>query len=267
MRQRATDAAPAIRAMRVRKSFGDTEVLKGVDFDAWDGEVTCLIGPSGSGKSTLLRCLNHIETIDSGEIWFKGKLVGYTRHKDCLYEASEREIARMRARMGMVFQNFNLFGHTTALENVTAGPIMVKRISRENAKRLALDHLDRVGLADKAHQYPQQLSGGQQQRVAIARALAMEPELLLLDEPTSALDPDLVEEVLVTIRELATSGATMIVVTHDLGLVRDIADRIAFMSDGQVVEHASADRILRDPSSELVRSFVDRAAGKVARPP
>ena len=251
-----------VRARRLKKSFGGTLVLNGVDFDARDGEVTCLIGPSGSGKSTLLRCLNHLETIDAGEIWFKNELVGYIRRKNRLHEASEAEIARLRARIGMVFQSFNLFGHMTALDNVAAGPIHVKGVDRTQAHKRALELLDRVGLADKAGNYPLQLSGGQQQRVAIARALAMEPELLLMDEPTSALDPDLVEEALQTIKALAASGATMIVVTHELSLVREIADQVVFMSEGEIVEQADAATIFSDPQTPTLRRFISRVGAR-----
>jgi polar amino acid transport system ATP-binding protein len=247
-----------VRCRGIRKSFGSVEVLKGIDFDAHDKRVVCLIGPSGSGKSTFLRCLNHLETIDAGEIRFKGELVGYREKGDALQEAPQAEIARMRARIGMVFQSFNLFAHMTALENVCAGPIHVRRMSRADARAKALALLERVGLADKAAAYPRQLSGGQQQRVAIARALAMDPELLLMDEPTSALDPELVGEVRDVIASLAHAGTTMILVTHEIGLAREIADDVVFMSDGVVVEQGDSTAIFSTPQHQSLRNFVRR---------
>ncbi|MDQ0137709.1 polar amino acid transport system ATP-binding protein [Neorhizobium galegae] len=242
----------------VRKSFGNMEVLKGVSFDVMDREVLCLIGSSGSGKSTMLRCINHIETINAGEISFKNEVVGYVQRGDALHEASEGYISKQRQRIGMVFQNFNLFGHMTALENVASGPILVKGVPRKVANEKAAALLDRVGLADRGENYPAQLSGGQQQRVAIARALAMDPEMLLLDEPTSALDPELVQEVLDTIRSLAEGGMTMVIVTHEMGLVRDIADRVIFMRDGAILESGPTAEFFENPKSDVVKKFLHR---------
>lgn len=249
---------PVLSIREVRKSFAATEVLKGVTFDVADGEVVCLIGSSGSGKSTILRCINHLETISGGEISFKDDVVGYIRKGDTLYEASERHIALQRQRIGMVFQSFNLFGHMTALENVASGPILVKGTPRKVAHEKAMVLLERVGLANRSDHYPGQLSGGQQQRVAIARALAMDPEVLLLDEPTSALDPELVQEVLDTIRVLAKGGMTMVIVTHEMGLVRDIADRVIFMRDGSILESGTTADLFENPKSDAVKGFLSR---------
>ncbi|MCC6193705.1 MAG: amino acid ABC transporter ATP-binding protein [Burkholderiales bacterium] len=256
---RHTPQSAVVRCRDVRKSFRGLEVLRGIDFDAYDRRVVSIIGPSGSGKSTLLRCLNHLETIDAGEIWFKDELVGYRRRSaDVLQEASHAEIARMRARIGMVFQNFNLFGHMSALDNVASGPIHVKGAPRKQARDRALALLERVGLAEKARSYPRELSGGQQQRVAIARALAMEPELLLMDEPTSSLDPELVGEVSEVIRALASAGTTMIVVTHEIPLARDISDEIAFMADGRVQERGPAQTLFSSSQQPWLRKLAQR---------
>ena len=229
-----------VLAESLRKSFGRLEVLSGIDLEVARGEVVCIIGPSGSGKSTLLRCINHLENINAGRLWVDGELVGYRQRGDKLYELREREICAKRAEIGMVFQQFNLFPHMTALENVTEAPIRVKGMPKAQAADLATQLLDRAGLKDKASAYPKQLSGGQQQRVAIARALAMEPKLMLFDEPTSALDPELVGEVLGVMRDLATSGMTMIVVTHEMGFAREVGDFLVFMDGGVVVEAGRA---------------------------
>ncbi|MFJ8232970.1 amino acid ABC transporter ATP-binding protein [Streptomyces sp. NPDC094448] len=248
-----------LKARGVRKRFGDTEVLKGIDLDVTTGEVLCVIGPSGSGKSTLLRCFNHLEKIDAGRIWVDGELVGYEPHgtsTEVLRERRPREIRQQRERIGMVFQRFHLFPHRTAVQNVMEGPLVVKGSPRAEAERRARELLDRVGLADRADHYPAQLSGGQQQRVAIARALAMEPTLMLFDEPTSALDPELVGEVLGVMRDLARSGMTMIVVTHEMGFAREVADRVLFLDQGAAVEEGSPDRFFGDPQQDRTRAFL-----------
>jgi polar amino acid transport system ATP-binding protein len=247
-----------VRAEGVHKRFGRLEVLKGITLDVMPGEVMCLLGPSGSGKSTFLRCINHLEKINSGRLSVDGELVGYRQAGDKLYELPEREIARKRAEIGMVFQHFNLFGHMSALENVTCAPMQVKRVPREQARVRGAELLERVGLADKVGAYPSQLSGGQQQRVAIARALAMEPKLMLFDEPTSALDPELVDEVLQVMQQLARDGMTMIVVTHEMGFAREVADEVFFMDDGVVVESGKPADVLDSPGHERTRAFLSR---------
>ncbi|SHH00681.1 amino acid ABC transporter ATP-binding protein, PAAT family (TC 3.A.1.3.-) [Kaistia soli DSM 19436] len=247
-----------VRAEGVRKRFGDTEVLKGVDAMVSRGEVFCLIGASGSGKSTFLRCINHLETIDSGRLLVDGRYVGYEERDGSLFEVGERELAARRAEIGMVFQRFNLFPHLTALENVTRAPVMLGRMKRAEAIETARVLLARVGLADRADHYPSELSGGQQQRVAIARALAMAPKLMLFDEPTSALDPELVGEVLSVMKDLAREGRTMVVVTHEIGFARDVADTLAFMDGGQIVECGPPDRMIREPSHPRTAAFLSR---------
>jgi len=247
-----------VRAEGLRKSFGRAEVLRGIDLSVARQEVVCIIGPSGSGKSTLLRCINHLEKINAGRLWVGGELVGYRERGGKLYELREREICAKRAQIGMVFQQFNLFPHMTALENVTEAPIRVKGIPKARAAGQAARLLDRVGLAGKAGAYPRQLSGGQQQRVAIARALAMEPKLMLFDEPTSALDPELVGEVLGVMRDLATSGMTMIVVTHEMAFAREVGDRLVFMDDGVVVEAGQPAEVLSRPQHERTRAFLSK---------
>ncbi|MFF0445253.1 amino acid ABC transporter ATP-binding protein [Streptomyces sp. NPDC004609] len=248
-----------LRARGVRKRFGETEVLKGIDLEVATGEVLCVIGPSGSGKSTLLRCFNHLEKIDAGRIWIDGELVGYEQHGSSgtvLRERRPRDIRKQRERIGMVFQRFHLFPHRTAVQNVMEGPLVVKGRPRARAERQARELLDRVGLGDRSDHYPAQLSGGQQQRVAIARALAMEPTLMLFDEPTSALDPELVGEVLGVMRDLARSGMTMIVVTHEMGFAREVGDRVLFMDQGAAVEEGRPDRVFSDPRHERTRAFL-----------
>jgi len=247
-----------VRAEGLRKSFGRAEVLRGIDLSVARQEVVCIIGPSGSGKSTLLRCINHLEKINAGRLWVAGELVGYRERAGKLYELREREICAKRAQIGMVFQQFNLFPHLTALENVTEAPIRVKGIPKARAAEQAARLLDRVGLAGKAGAYPRQLSGGQQQRVAIARALAMEPKLMLFDEPTSALDPELVGEVLGVMRDLATSGMTMIVVTHEMAFAREVGDWLVFMDDGVVVEAGRPREVLSSPQHERTREFLSK---------
>ncbi|MFF2809325.1 amino acid ABC transporter ATP-binding protein [Streptomyces sp. NPDC058000] len=242
----------------VHKSFGATEVLRGIDLQVAAGEVTVVLGPSGSGKSTLLRTINHLEKVDSGWISVGGALVGYRRSGDRLYELREREVLKQRTGIGFVFQNFNLFPHLTVLENLVEAPIAVQRRPRKEAEAAARRLLTRVGLTEKADAYPKQLSGGQQQRVAIARALALEPTLLLFDEPTSALDPELVGEVLDVIRDLAHQGTTMIVVTHEIGFAREVADTVVFMDGGRIVEQGPPGQVLDHPRHERTRSFLSK---------
>jgi polar amino acid transport system ATP-binding protein len=251
-------AEPMVKAEGVHKRFGRLEVLKGVSLEVAAGEVTCLLGPSGSGKSTLLRCINHLEKIDVGRLSVDGQLVGYRQVGDKLHELRESEVAAKRSQIGMVFQHFNLFPHMTALENVTCAPIRVKGIAREQARARAHELLAQVGLGDKLDTYPSQLSGGQQQRVAIARALAMDPKLMLFDEPTSALDPELVGDVLAAIQRLAREGMTMIVVTHEMGFAREVADTVVFVDDGAVVESGAPADVLSNPSHERTRSFLSK---------
>jgi polar amino acid transport system ATP-binding protein len=245
-----------VRAEEVHKRFGPLEVLKGISLEVAPGGVMCLIGPSGSGKSTLLRCVNHLEKINRGRLWVDGELVGYREVGNKLYELPEPEIVRRRAEIGMVFQRFNLFPHMTAIENVTEAPMHVKKTPKRQATARGEELLNRVGLADKVDEYPARLSGGQQQRVAIARALAMEPKLMLFDEVTSALDPELVKEVLDVMRDLARLGMTMIVVTHEIGFARDVADHVVFMDEGAVVEEGPPSQVLDNPREERTKRFL-----------
>jgi len=247
---------PLVAVRNVRKSFGSFQALAGVSLDVRAGEVLCIIGASGSGKTTLLRCLNQLVPIDAGAIWIGGELQGRRIVGEKLHVLGEAQIARQRLRTGMVFQRFNLFGHLTALENIIEGPVQVLGQSRTDASQTARDLLDRVGLASKADAYPAELSGGQQQRVAIARALAMKPDLMLFDEPTSALDPELVGDVLAVMQELARSGMTMIVVTHELGFAREVADRVVFMDQGAIVESGTAADVLGSPREARTRAFL-----------
>ncbi|MGW7249415.1 amino acid ABC transporter ATP-binding protein [Streptomyces decoyicus] len=242
----------------VHKSFGSLAVLNGVDLQVRTGEVTVVLGPSGSGKSTLLRTINHLEKVDSGSVSVDGALVGYRRAGNKLYELREREILRQRTEIGFVFQNFHLFPHLTVLENITEAPVAALRRPKKDAGKAARALLARVGLADKADAYPRTLSGGQQQRVAIARALALEPKLLLFDEPTSALDPELVGEVLDVIKDLAHQGTTMIVVTHEIGFAREVADTVVFMDDGRIVEQGPPGEVLDRPRHERTKSFLSK---------
>ncbi len=247
-----------VRARNVYKAFGDLDVLKGIDLDVAAGEVVVILGPSGSGKSTFLRCINHLESIDQGFIEVAGEQIGYRLRNGRLNKMTNREIAAQRSKIGMVFQQFNLYPHMTALQNVIEAPIGVHRQNRDEATRYARELLARVGLAEKFGAYPRQLSGGQQQRVAIARALAIRPRLMLFDEPTSALDPELVGEVLATMRDLANEGLTMIVVTHEIGFAKEAADRVVFMDGGVVVEQGPPSEVLTDPKHPRTRSFLSR---------
>jgi polar amino acid transport system ATP-binding protein len=249
---------PLLRAVGVRKSYGHTEVLRGVDMEVHRGQVVCLLGPSGAGKSTFLRCLNHLEAVDEGEVWVDGEPIGFQLRNGKLHELRERDVAKQRRDIGMVFQRFNLFGHRTALENVVEGPIRVLGIAPDVARKEGLELLDRVGLGQRGDAYPAQLSGGQQQRVAIARSLAMKPKLMLFDEPTSALDPELVGEVLAVMNGLAADGMTMVVVTHEIAFAAEAADEVVFMADGAVVETGPPERILKSPEHERTRQFLAR---------
>ena len=251
-------STPMVHADRVRKSFGDHEVLKDISLSVSKGEVMCLIGPSGSGKSTFLRCINHLEEVNAGRLYVDGVLVGYREGNGKLYELKASDAAQQRSDIGMVFQKFNLFPHLTALENVIAAPTLVKKIDKDVAIQKGKELLDRVGLSAKKDHYPAHLSGGQQQRVAIARALAMEPKLMLFDEPTSALDPELVGEVLDVMKSLAKTGMTMIVVTHEMGFAREVADSMVFMDDGRVIETGSPDSVLLSPQNERTKSFLSK---------
>ncbi|MBY3489105.1 amino acid ABC transporter ATP-binding protein [Rhizobium laguerreae] len=251
-------AKPLVRARNVHKSFDQLEVLKGIDLDVMPGEVVVVLGPSGSGKSTFLRCINHLEAIDKGFIEVDGEQIGYRLRKDRLEKLSSNGIASQRRKIGMVFQQFNLYPHMTVLQNIVEAPIGVHGESRTAATGNALRLLERVGLSEKAGSYPRQLSGGQQQRVAIARALAIKPKLMLFDEPTSALDPELVGEVLSTMRDLAKQGLTMIVVTHEIGFAREAADRVVFMDGGNVVEMGKPEDVIGNPQHPRTQAFLAR---------
>ena len=253
-----TEGYPLVHAVNVTKAFHGTEVLKGIDMDVRRGEVVVLLGPSGSGKTTFLRCINQLETIDGGRIWVDGDLMGYEDRDGVLHRLTEKRIAAQRRDIGMCFQRFNLFPHKTVLENVIEAPVQVKGANKKEATARALELLDQVRLADKPAAYPSQLSGGQQQRVAIARALAMNPKLMLFDEPTSALDPELVGEVLKVMRDLAQGGMTMIVVTHEMGFAREVADRVVFMDAGVVVEEGPPSQVITNPQHNRTRAFLSR---------
>jgi len=248
--------SPMVRIAAVDKHYGDYQALRHIDLEVRAGEVLCIIGPSGSGKSTLLRCINQLESIDAGAIWVDGELIGHRVVGQTLHPLDDAQVAAQRRKVGMVFQRFNLFAHMTVLQNVIEGPVTVQRRPRAEAVRKARELLGRVGLADRQNHYPSELSGGQQQRVAIARALAMQPQLLLFDEPTSALDPELVGEVLAVMRDLAASGMTMVVVTHELGFAREVADRVVFMDAGAVVEQGTAAAVLTAPQHPRTREFI-----------
>ncbi|WP_072370501.1 amino acid ABC transporter ATP-binding protein [Thermophilibacter mediterraneus] len=250
--QSATEkGTPVIELRHVEKHFGDLHVLRDVNLAVGRGEVLVVVGPSGSGKSTMCRTINRLETIDSGEILIEGEPL----------PQEGRELARMRAELGMVFQQFNLFAHMTVLDNVTLGPRDVLGVPREEAERQAMELLERVGVAEQAHKVPAQLSGGQQQRAAIARSLAMRPKAMMFDEPTSALDPEMINEVLDVMVELAREGMTMVVVTHEMSFARRVADRVVFMADGQIVEEGSPDEFFDHPRSQRARDFLDSIRG------
>ncbi|MEV6930098.1 amino acid ABC transporter ATP-binding protein [Dactylosporangium sp. NPDC051485] len=251
-------SAAMVEVRGVHKSFGALHVLRGIDLRVRPGEVTVVLGPSGSGKSTLLRSINHLERVDRGYVTVDGQLMGYRRAGNKLHELKERQILKQRTQIGFVFQNFNLFPHLTALENVAEAPISAQRRPRAEAHAEAEALLRRVGLQDKTRAYPRQLSGGQQQRVAIARALALRPKVVLFDEPTSALDPELVGEVLDTMRDLARNGTTMIVVTHEIGFAREVADTVVFMDAGRVVEQGPPSVVLDRPQHERTRAFLSK---------
>ncbi|WP_121003798.1 amino acid ABC transporter ATP-binding protein [Leifsonia sp. Leaf264] len=240
----------------VSKSYGAHEVLHDIDLTIEPGEVVALLGPSGSGKSTLLRAINHLESVDRGSVTIDGQYIGYERRGDKLFELHEKEVLKRRTQVGMVFQNFNLFPHLTAIENIVEAPIALGRLSKTDARELALGLLARVGLSDKADHYPRQLSGGQQQRVAIARALALKPKVLLFDEPTSALDPELVGEVLAVIGELTKLGTTLVIVTHEIGFAREVADRVVFLDGGRVLEQGTPARVLLHPQHPRTKDFL-----------
>ncbi len=247
-----------VKAEQVHKWFGRVEVLKGIDLEVAPREVMCIIGPSGSGKSTFLRCINHLERVDAGRLSVDGQLVGYRERGEKLYEMPDKDVAKQRREIGMVFQRFNLFPHMTAMENIVEAPIRARGESKAVARDRAQKLLDRVGLGDRGNAYPTQLSGGQQQRVAIARALAMQPKLMLFDEPTSALDPELVGEVLDVMRQLALEGMTMIVVTHEMGFAREVGDSLVFMDDGVVVEAGAPKDVLANPQHRRTQTFLSK---------
>jgi polar amino acid transport system ATP-binding protein len=247
-----------IHARGIRKSFGPKTVLKNIDLDIASGEIACIIGPSGSGKSTILRCINGLETVDSGVLKVNGEDFGYHETETAYHALSPKQLALQRTRVGMVFQSFNLFPNMTALENVMSGPVLVKGADKKESARRAEELLASVGLRGFGHHYPAQLSGGQQQRVAIARSLAMDPEIMLFDEPTSALDPEKVGEVLNVMKELAKKGMTMVVVTHEMGFAREVADSLVFMDEGYIVERGDAREILTNPKERRTQAFLEK---------
>lgn len=247
-----------VKLVNVRKSFGDLEVLKGVDLEVQQGEVVCILGASGSGKSTMLRCLNHLERITDGEIYIENELSDKRANNKDLMKIDQATLQALCADLGMVFQNFNLFPHLTVIDNVTIAPLIVKKMDKKIAETRALDLLSMVGLSEKKDEYPSRLSGGQQQRVAIARALAMDPKIMMFDEPTSALDPELVGEVLATMRQLAEKGMTMLIVTHEIGFAREVADRVIFMDAGVICEQGTPEEVLLNPKEERTKSFLNK---------
>lgn len=254
--QQSKASGPMVQAVQVRKSFGSNEVLKGIDLTVENGEVMCILGPSGSGKSTFLRCINRLETIDSGRIWVDGELIGFQERNGRLHDLRPKDLARQRTSTGMVFQRFNLFSHMTALENIVEAPVQVLGRSKAAAAERAGELLEKVGLRGHEHKFPAQLSGGQQQRVAIARALAMDPKVMLFDEPTSALDPELVGEVLDVMRRLADLGTTMVVVTHEMHFAREVGDELVFMDQGVVVEKGQPREVLDHPQHARTQQFL-----------
>ncbi|NIH97544.1 polar amino acid transport system ATP-binding protein [Mycolicibacterium fluoranthenivorans] len=256
--ENSAPAQPMVKAEQVCKSFGALQVLKGITLEIGRGEVLVLVGPSGSGKSTFLRCINHLEQVNAGRLYVDGELVGYRERGSKLLEMSPKDAAKQRREIGMVFQHFNLFPHRTALENIIEAPVHVKGMKRDAAVARGKDLLAQVGLGEKADAYPAQLSGGQQQRVAIARALAMSPKLMLFDEPTSALDPELVGEVLGVMKNLASEGMTMVVVTHEMGFAREVADKVVFMDGGVVVESGAPREVLTNPQHERTKAFLSK---------
>lgn len=247
-----------VEACSVSKHFGNHQVLKNISLSVQDGEVACLIGPSGAGKSTFLRCINRLETPDEGMLFVAGQPIGYELRDGKYHELDEVRLARQRAGIGMVFQRFNLFSHMTVIQNIVEAPVVLRLAGREEAHAQARQLLAAIGLSDKENHYPAQLSGGQQQRVAIVRALAMKPRVLLFDEPTSALDPELVGEVLAVMKKLAKDGMTMIVVTHEIGFAREVADTVHFMVEGEVIESGPAKALLSTPREERTRVFLSR---------
>jgi len=249
---------PMVKAEQVWKSFGRLDVLKGIDLEVYPQQTFVLLGPSGGGKSTLLRCINHLEKINAGRLWVAGELMGYRQKGDVLHEMRSRDVARQRSLVGMVFQRFNLFPHKTAIENVMESPIHVQHVPHKRAETEAEELLTRVGLRDKLDVYPAQLSGGQQQRVAMARALAMKPKLMLFDEPTSALDPELVVEVLDVMKDLAKGGMTMVVVTHEIGFAKEVADGVALIDGGVIVEQGPPNEVLVSPKEERTKLFLSK---------
>ena len=253
-----TRAGAEVSIRGLHKYHGRAHVLRGIDLDVAAGEVVCVIGPSGSGKSTLLRCVNHLDKLDAGTVSVGGELIGYRRAGNVLHELKERQVARQRAAVGMVFQGFNLFPHMTVLQNIVEAPVAIRGLKRSVAETRARELVSRIGLAGREDSYPRQLSGGQQQRIAIARALAMEPAVMLFDEPTSALDPELVGEVLGVMGDLAATGITMLVVTHEMGFAREVADRVVFLDEGVVVESGPPQQVLTAPRHERTRAFLDR---------
>ncbi|SKB73961.1 amino acid ABC transporter ATP-binding protein, PAAT family (TC 3.A.1.3.-) [Arthrobacter sp. 31Cvi3.1E] len=256
--EKASGSRDLVKIEGVHKYFGHHHVLQGIDMNVSKGEVSVLIGPSGSGKSTLLRCINHLESISAGRISVNDQIIGYKERGGRLHELHTKEIAAQRRTIGMVFQRFNLFGHKTALENIVEAPTQVRGLSKLKAKQRANELLEQVGLSARADYYPAQLSGGQQQRVAIARALAMEPELMLFDEPTSALDPELVDDVLNVMKDLAKSGMTMVVVTHEIGFAREVGDTLTFMDGGVVIETGNPREIISNPRQQRTQEFLGR---------
>ena len=247
-----------IKLVNVRKSFGDLEVLKGINLEIQSGEVVCIIGASGSGKSTMLRCLNHLERISAGEVYIQGELTDKREKNKDLMKIDPVKVQALCAELGMVFQNFNLFPHLTVMQNITVAPTIVKKANKDIIEKTALVLLESVGLSEKRDEYPSRLSGGQQQRVAIARALAMEPKIMMFDEPTSALDPELVGEVLATMRHLAEQGMTMVIVTHEIGFAREVADRVIFMDEGVICEQGTPDEVLLNPKEERTKTFLNK---------